>query len=50
MSEEQLTGGIVYDALITGAAQKAKVERILTLNLKHLKKVWTGSMNALIEP
>ena len=28
-----LSGGIIYDAIITKAAQKAQVDRILTLNL-----------------
>ena len=35
-----LRGGVVYDALIAKVAAKAKVNRLLTLNVKHFKLVW----------
>ena len=40
MSELGLAGGVVYDALIAKAAQKSKVERLLTLNIDHFNRVW----------
>ena len=40
MSELGLSGGIIYDALIAKAAQKSKVERLLTLNIDHFNRVW----------
>ena len=40
ISEMGLTGGITYDALIAKAAEKSKVERLLTLNSDHFKRVW----------
>jgi predicted nucleic acid-binding protein len=49
-SESGLSGGIVYDALIVKVAEKTKVERILTFNLKHFRRVWEGKKEALIEP
>ena len=40
ISEFGLVGGIIYDALIAKAAQKSKVDRLLTLNLEHFTRVW----------
>ncbi len=50
MSERGLTGSIIYDALIARSAQKAKVERLLTLNLDDFKLVWTGEQSVLCIP
>jgi len=50
LSDIGLSGGIIYDALIAGVAQKSKVERIITLNSKHFIKVWLGNANILFEP
>lgn len=50
LSNIGLSGGIVYDALIVEAAHKAKVERIFTLNCKHLKNIWIGNESKVIEP
>jgi predicted nucleic acid-binding protein len=50
VSDIGLSGGIVYDALIVGVAQKSKVERILTLNRKHFKKLWQANENIIFEP
>jgi predicted nucleic acid-binding protein len=49
-SELGLSGGIIYDALIAKVAEKAKVERLLTFNLKHFRRVWEGRKEALVEP
>jgi predicted nucleic acid-binding protein len=50
LSDQGLSGGIVYDALIVGVAQKSKVERILTFNLNHFRKVCQGKEKILYEP
>jgi predicted nucleic acid-binding protein len=49
-SELGLSGGIIYDALIAKVAEKSKVERILTFNLRHFRRVWEGKKEALVEP
>ena len=49
-AESGLSGGIIYDALIAKVAEKAKVERIFTFNLKHFRRVWEGKKEALVEP
>jgi len=50
LSERGLSGGIIYDALIAKVAQKAKVARLLTLNVDHFKRVWPDSENIIIAP
>ena len=35
-----MSGGIIYDAIITKAAQKAQVDRILTLNPDDFTRAW----------
>jgi len=49
-SESGLVGGIIYDALIAGVAQKAKVEQLLTLNGEHFKQVWPAGESKIITP
>jgi len=43
-------GGTVYDALIANVAQKDKVERLLTLNIEHFRRVWQDGKNKIIAP
>ena len=50
MSEIGLIGGTIYDSLIAKVAQKAKVERLLTLNIDHFKRVWQDGENKIIAP
>ena len=50
MSEMGLIGGTIYDALIAKVAQKAKVERLLTLNINHFRRVWQDEENKIIAP
>ena len=50
MSDLGLAGGIIYDALIAKVAQKAKVERLLTLNIEHFRRVWPGAEKILYAP
>ncbi len=49
-SDLGLRGGIVYDALIARAAQKAKVDRLLTMNPEDFKKVWPEGASIITVP
>ncbi len=50
ISELGLSGGIVFDALIARAAQKAGVERLLTFNSDHFKRVWPTGESVILTP
>jgi predicted nucleic acid-binding protein len=49
-AELSLAGGVVYDALIARAAQKAKVERLLTLNPQDFLRVWPAGAGVVAAP
>ncbi|MBI1742654.1 PIN domain-containing protein [Candidatus Acetothermia bacterium] len=40
LAKNQISGGATYDALITRAAEKAQVDRLLTLNADDFRRVW----------
>ncbi len=40
MAESGLSGGIIYDALIVKAAQKSRVDHILTFNIDDFRRIW----------
>jgi predicted nucleic acid-binding protein len=50
LSDMGLIGGIIYDALIARVAQKAKVEKLITLNTDHFRRVWQNGGNKIIMP
>ena len=50
MSEMGLIGGTIYDSLIAKVAQKAGVERLLTLNIDHFRRVWQDCENKITAP
>lgn len=50
MSERGLSGGVIYDALIARAAQKAGVDRLVTLNIEDFRRVWPDAGQRLITP
>jgi predicted nucleic acid-binding protein len=50
ISEMGLAGGITYDALIAKVAEKSKVERLLTLNSNHFKRVWPEGEEIIVSP
>jgi len=50
LSDSGLSGGIIYDALIIKAAQKANVKNILTLNPNDFKKVWPEGESRFVVP
>jgi predicted nucleic acid-binding protein len=45
-----VVGGMVYDALIARAAEKANVDYLVTLNDKHFHKVWPAGGNRIVSP
>ncbi len=40
MANLGLSGGVMYDALITRAAEKSGADKVLTFNLDDFKRVW----------
>ena len=50
MADLGLSGGTVYDALIAKAAQKSKVERLLTFNPDDFTRVWPDAEAILFVP
>ena len=45
-----LSGGVVYDALIARAAQKARADRLLTLNPADFARVWPEGAGVIDSP
>ncbi len=45
-----LAGGVVYDALIARAAQKARVDRLLTLDTDDFERVWPAGAAKIATP
>ena len=45
-----LTGGVMYDAIIVKAALKAEVDKILTFNINHFKRIYPGNKAIIIIP
>lgn len=50
MAELGLSGGAVYDVLISRAAQKAKADRLLTLNPRDFLRVWPEALDVITGP
>ena len=49
-SEMGLSGGVIYDALIARAAEKAGAERLLTLNGADFRRVWPEGESLIFAP
>jgi predicted nucleic acid-binding protein len=45
-----LTGGIIYDALIVRAAQKSGVDRLLTFDVEDFRRLWPEGADAIAAP
>jgi len=50
LADREMPGGIVYDALIVKAAQKAHAEKLLTLNPKDFLRVWPEGAGVIASP
>ena len=46
----KISGGAVYDGVIAKAAELAKVDYLLTLNVAHFHQVWPSGSNRLASP
>src|SRR5437868_1854398 len=45
-----VVGGAVYDAVIAKAAELANVDVLLTLNVGHFQRVWSGAAARVVSP
>jgi predicted nucleic acid-binding protein len=50
LSRRGLAGGIVYDALIAASAQKARADRIVTLNASDFRRLVLSDSPEILEP
>ena len=50
LSKEGFSGGSIYDALIDKVGAKSKVDKILTFNIKHFKRISTLGKENIISP
>jgi predicted nucleic acid-binding protein len=50
LSQRNITGGQVYDAIIAKAAELAQVDQLVTLNESHFQKVWPGGVTRIVSP
>ena len=50
LKEDNLSGAIIYDALIACASEKVKVDTLVTFNIKDFKRVQPLTSAKLIEP
>ena len=50
IADRGLAGGLVYDALIVRAAEKAGADRLLTLNVEHFRRAWPDAGDRLQAP
>jgi predicted nucleic acid-binding protein len=47
---ERWVGGIIYDALIAKVADRAHVDRLITLNVGHFQRVWPAGAARVSAP
>jgi predicted nucleic acid-binding protein len=45
-----LTGGVIYDALILRAAERAGVDRVLTFNVDDFRRLWPDTAAKIAAP
>ena len=50
LSKNNIRGGTIFDALIAHAAHKAKVEKLLTFNTSHFRRVYPAIADIIEEP
>lgn len=50
LAQQNLVGGIIFDALIFYAAVKAEADQLLTLNPKHFRQIYPEFAGRVIAP
>ncbi len=50
MADLGLSGGVIYDALIAKAAQKSRVDHLLTFNVDDFKRIWPEGVKHIYLP
>ncbi len=50
MADLELSGGVIYDALIVRAAQKSGADHVLTFNINDFKRVWPEGEVHIVVP
>lgn len=50
LSQENIQGGAVYDALIAHAALKAGADKLFTFNVRHFRRVYPSISKLVEEP
>lgn len=50
MAELELSGGVIYDALIVKAAWKTEADRILTFNIDDFRRIWPHGTDRIVSP
>lgn len=50
LSQTDVAGGDVYDAVIAKAAELGAVDHLLTLNAPHFQRVWPGRESRIASP
>ena len=50
LSQRGMAGGIIYDALIARAAEKAEAELLLTWNESHFRRAWPEGEAVISSP
>jgi predicted nucleic acid-binding protein len=50
LSERGLSGGVVYDALIARAAEKARAEQLVTLDPDDFRRAWPSVKEIVVLP
>ena len=50
MADLNLSSGIVYDGVIAYAVEKAGVDRLLTFDVEHFRRVWPEGAKRIVSP
>jgi len=50
MANLGLSGGVIYDALITCAAEKIQADGLVTFNVSHFRRVWPEGRDRILSP
>jgi predicted nucleic acid-binding protein len=50
LADLDCSGGVIYDGLIAAAAARAGVDRFLTLNVSHFRRVWPEGADLIQRP